>query len=81
MARLLDENDLLELKKQIDQAKAKESELKGQLDLLMKQLKKDWGCKSIDEAKAKIEELEQEAKDLAKQIQEGIETIQKQMEE
>lgn len=48
------EQELLELKKEIDDAKQQVSELTGQKNALMKQLKEDWGCKTIEEAEEKL---------------------------
>lgn len=71
----MNEKELLQLKKTIDDAKSKASEQKGRLTYLMQQLEKDWGCKSVAEAKIKIEELEEEAATLHNKIQENLAEI------
>ena len=52
----MNEQELLELKEEIDQAKQKYSELKGRLTFLMKQLKEDQGCTTIEQAEKKSAE-------------------------
>jgi len=73
----LTEQELLNLKDQVEEAKTKVSELRGQETALMKQLLDDWNCKSIKEAQTKlagmekgIETLEIEIKKAVKELEE-----------
>ena len=76
----MDEKGLLQLKDKIAQAKAKASEIQGQREYLIKELKNQWNCKNIEEATSKIEQMANEVERLDKQIKEGISTIQEKME-
>lgn len=71
----LTEEQLFDLKDQIDTAKQKASELKGRKDALMKQLKDDWNCKTIKEAEILSKKKEKEIKELDTQIEEGLQTL------
>jgi len=71
----MDEQELFKLKKQIDEAKSKVSELKGQQKHLMKQLKDEWDCTSIEAAEKKAKTIEKEINDLNQKITEGIEEL------
>ena len=68
----MDEQRLLELKQEIDEAKTKVSELTGQKNALMKQLKEDYGCKTIQDADNKVNDLEKQIDKIKKQIDSGI---------
>ena len=71
----MDQQDLLELKEKIDQAKEKSSELKGQLQGLSKELKDDWQCDSVAQAEKKIETMETEITALNDKIKKGVEKL------
>jgi len=43
----MDEQDLFRLKEDVEEAKQKVSELKGERQALMKQLKEEWSCDTI----------------------------------
>jgi len=66
---------LLDLKKQIDEAKTSMSELRGRRTYLIQQLKKQWDCKDINEANKKLNEMEKEIQKLEKEITKGITDI------
>lgn len=70
------EKELLDLKNQIDSAKIKVSELTGQQNALMEQLK-EWGCKTIEEAESKLKEMETSISDFDVKIAKGIEDLEK----
>ena len=55
---MMEETELLELKKEITEATGKASELKGQRTLLTKQLKEKWNVTTPKEGKAKMESLQ-----------------------
>lgn len=73
----MDEQQLLKLKKDIEEAKTEVSELKGSRKHLMQQLKEQWGCASIDQAAKKLEKLKEEEQILEKKIAEGIKQLEK----
>ena len=72
----MDERKLLELKKEIERAKGKLSELKGQKEYLLKELKEKWGCDSIEVAKEKVQELISSIETLETEIEKEIEELQ-----
>ena len=69
------EQQLLDLKEQVDEAKTKVSELTGQQTALMKQLKDDWDCKTIKEAEEKLQAMEKSISVLDKKIEKGIKEL------
>lgn len=72
---MLNETQLLKLKKQVEEAKTEVSELKGHQSALMKQLKEEWGCISVIEAEKKLKKMTKELEDFSKQIEEGIKEL------
>ena len=69
------EQQLLDLKNDIEEAKTTVSELKGQEKALMKQLKDDWKCVSIAEAESKLKKIEGEITSLEKKIETGVKEL------
>lgn len=69
------EKELLDLKEEIEEAKSKVSELKGQKKGLMNQLKKDYGCSSLKDAKVKLKGLSNELIIIESTIQEKVEEL------
>lgn len=69
------EQQLVDLKKSIDSAKQKRSELKGKRKALMESLQSNFGCKTVQEAEKKIEALEEQIEQLEKEKQDGIREI------
>ena len=72
----LDEQDLLDLKKDIDEAKTKKSELVGQKNALMTQLKNDWKCKTVEEAQTKLKTMGEDIEDIENKIEKGVTELQ-----
>lgn len=66
------EKQLLELKKKIETTKIEISTLKGRQDILMQQLKDQWGCDSIKQAEDKLLSLQKEVENLDAQIDQGL---------
>jgi len=62
---------LIKLKEEIAQSKSEITRLKGQIDLLISQLKDQYGCTTIAEAKALVKKFEEEAADLTEKIEKG----------
>lgn len=56
-------DELLDLKKQIDESRSKLSELKGKKQALMESLER-YGCKTLKEAKKKLAQLKTEIENL-----------------
>lgn len=71
----LSEKELLDLKANVEKAKTKVSELKGQQTALMKQLKEEFDCNSIEEAETKLEEYSKTIHILEKKIKKGVEEV------
>jgi chromosome segregation ATPase len=69
------EQQLLTLKKEIDEAKTEVAELQGQYKALMKQLKDDWGCDSIEAAEKLLNKKDSELSKLATQIESGLKEL------
>jgi len=76
----MDETGLLKLKKQIDEANASVSELKGQLSALLKQLKDDWKCNSVEDAERLIVKMDKEIVSLKNKIEKGMEELEEKYE-
>jgi len=74
---MLSEKQLLDLKKQVDDAKTTVSELKGQKNALSKQLLDEWKCKAIEEAKSTLISMEVELTMMDQSIKNGIEELEK----
>jgi len=71
----MNEQELLKLKDDVDNAKSTVSELKGQLTALMKQLKDDWDCSDIKMAEIKLKSMEVSITALEKKIEKGVEEL------
>jgi cell division septum initiation protein DivIVA len=69
------EQDLLDLKRQIEDAKTSVSELKGQQTALLRQLKDTYKCNSVEEAQRMVEKLKADANKLQKQIDEATKEL------
>ena len=71
----MEEQQLFDLKKEIEEAKEKSSEKKGHLQSLMDDLKKKWNCTTLKQAKEKVEALESKQKKIAGEIKEGMKEL------
>ncbi len=71
----MDEHTLLDLKKDIDEAKTKVSELKGTLKHLMTELKTQWKCSTVKEAKTMLTQLETERDKTQQRIDSGLKEL------
>ena len=72
---MLNEQQLLDLKEKVEDAKTQVSELNGQQTALMSQLKNDWGCKTIEEANTKLKGMENAISILEKKIERGVKEL------
>ena len=71
----MNEQQLLDLKKQMDKATEKATELSGQQKQLMGTLESDWSCKTVDQAEKKVEKMDTEITQLNNQIKKGTEEL------
>lgn len=71
----MSENDLLKLKKQVDEAKTTVSELRGELTAGMKQLKDEWKQTSLEGAKKHLKSISKEIEDIDAKITEHSEEL------
>ena len=69
------EKQLLNLKEEINEAKTKVSELTGEKQALLRQLKEQYACKTIEEAQKKVKSIQKEIEQLEKNIEQGIEEL------
>jgi len=76
----MDERQLLDLKKKVDDAKSAVSELKGQQTALMNQLKTDWKCNSVEEAEKKLKEMETNIASIERKIEKGVKELEEKYE-
>lgn len=77
---MMNEQQLLNLKHQVEEAKDKAAELKGQQKSLMARLDKDWGCKTVAQAEKKAKEIQTEIDQLNDQINKGVEELEEKYE-
>jgi len=73
------EQQLLELKDKIDAAKQTVSELTGQKQALMRQLKEDWGCETVEDAEVKLDAMDNSIAVLDRRIKNGIKDLEKEI--
>ena len=69
---MMNEVQLLKLKKQVEDAKQEVSELRGHQLALLKQLKDEWECKDIPTAEKKLKAMQKELEEFDQQIEEGV---------
>ena len=77
----MNERELLELKEDIENAKQKVSELKGERQALMNQLKDQWNCDSVESAEKKLKEKMQSQSKVNEQIETGLRELENKFEE
>jgi len=73
------EREIKSLTKKINDTKNQLAENKGQIKVLMEQLKSSYGFNSIEEAKAEIETMVQEINRMKQQIGDKFETLKERM--
>lgn len=69
------EQQLLDLKKKVENAKDSVNKHNGEKIALLKQLKKDWNCDTIEQGKNKLEKLEERITKLEERIEKNIEKL------
>lgn len=71
----MEEDDLLQLKKDIEVAKIKGAETKGKLETLLQVLKKDFNCATVADAEDKLKVIHKEIEQLRSTINSNIKEI------
>ena len=74
------EKELLRLKEDIEEAKAKEQQLKGQNKMLLKQLKDEFDCDDIESANNKLAKIKKKSEKIKKEIDKKVQEIQEKYE-
>lgn len=69
------EQELLDLKADITEAKNEVNRLEGRKDHLMQQLKDDWKCTTLKQAKKKLAQIKNEINDFDEKIEAGIQKL------
>lgn len=69
------EQELLKLKKKVEEAKTESSELRGQLKTLTSQLKKNFKCDTVKDAEDKMKVLKKDIDKLSEEIDTKIEEL------
>ena len=73
----MNEQELLDLKKEITEANEKLSNLKGRKETLLEQLQKQFGVKTLAAAEKKVKALETEIAEWSEQIETATEELEK----
>jgi hypothetical protein len=73
----MDKDQLMSLKGQIDEAKNNIAVANGQLQVQLKQLKKEFACDSLEEGEAKCTQLDSNISDFDRKIEKGLKELEK----
>jgi hypothetical protein len=77
----MNQEDLLDLKQEINKAKEKKAGLLGRKEILVEQLKARYGVSTPAKASAKLQSMEQEIESMDDEIQEATEKLEEQLNE
>jgi hypothetical protein len=66
-------NKYLRIKERVELSQQKIAKAEGALDEMMKQLKKEFGCKTLQEAKEKLKQSKKQKRILGKKFEKAIE--------
>jgi hypothetical protein len=69
------EQELFELKEEIEESKQELAELKGEKQALMKRLIEEWDCKTTKAAKKTLDEMKTELETITSNINSGLEEL------
>jgi len=69
------QQQLMDLKDQISEAKNEVERLKGREEHLMQELKEKFGCDTVEQAKQRLEKMDQKINDLTESIEQKIEEL------
>ena len=75
----MNEQELLELKREIEEAKENLSKLEGRKEQLLEQLQKQYGIKTLVAAEKKKKSLEEEIEEWDEKIREATEELENQL--
>lgn len=78
MAHMVNHDKHHELKMKVEHARREADKAEGSLEELMRQLQKEFGCKSIKEAKKLLARLEKEEKEKEDEFNEALEEFEEQ---
>jgi len=70
-------NDLLALKKRVEQAQQEASKATGALEAGMARLKKEFGCDTLEEAQSKLRRMTKETEKAQAEFEEAFSAFQK----
>ena len=73
------EQELLDLKQEINEAKDKSTKLQGRKDLLVEQLKEKYNVTTLKQAKEKLKKMEQSLETLHVQIEDATEKLEEKL--
>lgn len=73
--KTFDERQLLQLKKQVEEAKTRDSELRGLRLALFKQMKDNFNCDTINQAKEMLQQVFKDMEQMSKTIEQKIEAL------
>jgi len=76
---MITEQELLDLKQEINEAKDKSTKLQGRKDLLVEQLKEKYNVTTLKQAKEKLKKMEQSQETLNTQIEEATEKLEEKL--
>jgi tetrahydromethanopterin S-methyltransferase subunit G len=76
---MLIEQELLDLKKKVDNARSEEERHAGQQTQILRQLKDDYDCDSVEEAEKKLNRLKKQVENLDEELEEGVKQLRKDM--
>lgn len=76
-SKKMTENELLQLKKRIDDSKQDVAQLKGKKQALLGRLSDEWGCTTIKKAKVVLEDKRKELNDITERINENLSKLEK----
>lgn len=71
----MEEKELFKLKTKVGEAKENTLKLEGEQGGYLKQLEKDWNCKTVEEANKKLKAEEKEQKKTDEKIKNGLEDL------
>jgi chromosome segregation ATPase len=75
------EQELFELKEEIEESKQELAELKGEKQALMKRLIEEWNCKTTKMARKTLDEMKTELETITSNINNGLEELELMLEQ
>lgn len=75
------EQELFELKEEIEESKQELAELKGEKQALMRRLTEEWDCKTTKAARKTLDEMKAELETITSNINNGLEELELMLEQ